>query len=143
MRRSLLKKPTTIHIEIDGGAWYGLESTNAEICNEEGKVTLHLDLSKNFRARNKLSHQYTDALELAERISMVTHLQLDAHGPIMNGLVQELIRSRDAGTTPQVIACISLGQFGDHSFGVAPENDETNLDLTVKPGSYVSLASIN
>jgi len=53
MRRSLLKKTTAIHIEIDGDTWYGLESTDAEICNKDGEVTLCLDLSKNFRVRNK------------------------------------------------------------------------------------------
>lgn len=142
MRRMLLKKSTAIHIEIDGEVWYGLESTNAAISNEAGKVTLYLDLSKNLRVRNKLSHQYTDAVELAERVCTVTHLQLDAHGPIMDGLIQELMRTRNAGTTPQVIACISLGKFGDHSFGVTPENDETNLDLSVIKGSYTPVTAL-
>lgn len=141
MRRSLLKKTTAIHIEIDGDTWYGLESNDAEICNKEGEVTLYLDLSKNFRVRNKQSHQYTDAHALAERISMVTHLQIDAHGPIMDGLVREMIRVRDAGTTPRVTACISLGQFGNHSFGVTPDNDETNLDLSVIKGSYSAVTA--
>jgi len=72
---------------------------------------------------------------------MVTHLQIDAHGPIMDGLVREMIRVRDAGTTPRVTACISLGQFGNHSFGVTPDNDETNLDLSVIKGSYSAVTA--
>lgn len=138
MRRSLLKKTTAIHIEIDGDTWYGLESTDAEISNKGAEVTLHLDLGKNFRVRNKQSHQYADAIELAERISMVTHIQMDAHGPVMDGLVREMIKVRDAGNTPQVTARISLGQFGEHSFGVKPDNDVTNLDLSVIKGTYTA-----
>lgn len=143
MRRSLLKKATAIHIEIDGDTWYGLESTDAEIADKDGEVTLYLDLSKNFRVRDKLSHQYTDAHALAERITMVTHLQMDAHGPIMDGLVREMIRVRDAGTTPRVTACLSLGQFGNHSFAVTPNNDATNLDLSVIKGSYCAVTVLH
>lgn len=136
MRRSLLKKSTVIRIELDDGAWHDLESTNAEISSNGEKVTLHLDLSKNYRVRNKLSHQYSDAMDLAENISRVKHVQADAHGPVMDGLLHEMVKIHEAAGAPQPVLCLSLGSFGEHSFAVTPSSDETNLDLAVVKGTH-------
>lgn len=136
MRRSLLKKSTEIHIELDDGAWHELQSTNAEISSNGVKVTLHLDLSKNYRVRDKLSHQYTDAIHLAENISRVKHIQVNAHGPVMDGLLHEMVKVCEVAGTPKPVVSLKLGVFGDHSFAVVPSSDETNLDLAVVNGTH-------
>lgn len=136
MRRSLLNKPITIHIEV-AGAWYDLESINAEISTEGARAILHLDLSKNFKTQNKTSHKYIDAIELSESIQDAQNFQLEAHGAILNGLLREMQNIQAAGLAPQAVARFSLGSFGEHSFDVSPSNDEINLDLAVVPGSHV------
>lgn len=136
VRRSLLKKSTGIHIELADESWHNLESTDAEISTSGDRVTLHLNLSKNFRVRNKQSHQYSDALSLSETISEVKHFQLESHGPIMDGLLHEMSKISKSGNTPQAFVCISLGAFGNHSFAVTPNNDDINLYLSVNDGSY-------
>lgn len=118
MKQSLRKTPTQLHLSYKyGGGSDRLTGRNLSLLRDGAVLTIVIDLSSNFQARNKTAAAYLDAVNLVHNHHKLGSLQCD------DSLVRSrLIRAWEQVAGPQLRMCLELGQRGRFLYAVQPHS---------------------
>ena len=118
MKISLRKTPSRLHLSYK----YGEDSEpligrNFLLMQESGVLTISIDLSANFQARNKASPAYLDAVHLVHNQYNLRWIHCGD-----NLMRARLIRAWEQVRAPRLKVCLELGQRGRFLYSVQPRS---------------------
>ena len=118
MKQSLRKTPSHLHLSYKYGAGSDRLMGRLFTLVRDGVVlTLSIDLTANFRTREKAAAQAADALNLVHNHHRLGSLQSGD-----NLLRSRLIRAWELVENPQLRMCLDLGQRGRFLYSVQPHS---------------------
>jgi hypothetical protein len=118
MKQSLRKTPTPVQLAYRSGeAGDSLVGRNLTLMTDGRVLTLSIDLTSNFRTRNKSAAPYLDAVALARNHEKLKFLQCG------DNLVRaRLIKAWDRIAQPRLRLCLDLGSKGRYLYTVLPHS---------------------
>lgn len=118
MKQSLRKTPTQLHLAYKyGGGSDRLTGRGLALVDDGQVLTIMIDLSSNFRTRNKAAAAYLDAVNFVQNHHKLRSLQCG------DNLVRtRLIRAWEKLASPQLRMCLELGQRGRFLYSVQPHS---------------------
>lgn len=121
MKRSLRKTAAQIHVSYAGTYSNNLFADNFTLEDDQGVLTLGIDLSRNLRTRNKSTNTYIDAEDLAARHQELESVQID-DGQVFRHLGANLVATTlQRQQRPALRLSVSFGDRGTFVYPVAME----------------------
>jgi hypothetical protein len=118
MKISLRKTPSRLHLSYQYGEdSQPLSGRNFLLMQDSGVLTISIDLSANFQARNKTSPAYLDAVHLVHNQHNLRWIQCGD-----NLMQARLIRAWEQVRAPRLKMCLELGQRGRFLYSVQPHS---------------------
>ncbi len=118
MKQSLRKTPTQLHLSYKyGGGSDRLTARHLSLIHDGAVLTIVIDLSANFQARNKTAGAYLDAVNLVHNHHKLHSVQCGD-----NLVRSRLIRSWEQVASPQLRMCLELGPRGRFLYSVEPHS---------------------
>jgi hypothetical protein len=124
---SLRKGSTVLGVTYsDGGYTNNLFGSAIAVEMRDGRFTIVIDMTSNFRVRNKGTNTYLDAEELATKRGVLSAIQID-ETKVIDGLVSAWNRAGH----PSVFMRVLLATHGTATYQVRPETVGSTLYLNV------------
>jgi len=128
MKKFLRKSDTRISVYYDSGNYsHNMHGRNIAIDTGDSRNLVFIDLSKNYRSRNKESNSYLDIIEIQEDADDLTSITIHEEK-----LIEPIGREMESKTTNKWKIELNLGGGKIRIFSVVPKLEDFAVTFELK-----------